>query len=406
MKDKKIERLIKLEEERQRNTLGLIASENFVSPDVLRAEASFFIHKYAEGYPGKRYYAGAKIAVDPLENLVKERALKLYGLSPKEWAVNAQALSGVSANIFAYRALADFGEKMMAQALDQGGHLSHGSPVSMTSKLWRWVHYQVDPSTHLLDYDVITHEAVKEKPKVLVAGTSAYSRVIDFKKFRKAADASGALLMVDMAHIAGLVAGRVHPSPFPYADIVTTTTHKTLRGPRGALIICRKELEGAVNKAVFPGGQGGPHMNSIAAIAVALFEASRPEFKKYSAQVVKNAHALAGRLMSLGFKIITDGTDNHLMVVDLSRFGLSGGEAQNMLEGVGIVANKNTIPNDIRQPMDPSGIRFGTPGLTTRGMREKEMILIASMIHEVIIGRKKNLVKIKVRNLCKKFPIK
>lgn len=405
MKDKRIKQLITREEIREQETLNLIASENYVSRDVRGAQASVFTNKYSEGYPGKRYYAGNAI-VDEMETLVMRRALSLFGLSPKRWGVNVQALSGAPANLWVYFALVKPGEKMMAQALDQGGHLTHGSSVSHTGTLWRWAHYGVDKKTNRLDYDVIHARAKKEKPKIIVAGTSAYARKIDFKKFRKIADSVGAYLMVDMSHIAGLVAAGAHPSPFPYADVVTTTTHKTLRGPRGALIFFKKELEKNINASVFPKGQGGPHEHQIAAIGVALYEASLPSFKKYARQVIKNAEVLARELKKLGYYIITGGTDTHLFLVDVARAEMSGKEAQEMLERAGIIVNMNTIPFDTRSPRDPSGIRIGAPALTTRGMKEKEMKIIAGFISRILRKKEKPAtIQKEVKKLCNRFPV-
>lgn len=412
MKDTKIQKLIKLEEKRQIETINLIASENYVPRDVREASASVFTNKYSEGYPGKRYYAGNKY-VDELETLIQKRALELYGLSESDWGVNVQALSGVAANLLTYFAIAEPGSRMMAQALDQGGHLSHGSPVSVTSKIWKWQHYQVDRKTQVLDYGSILKQAHEWKPNVIVAGTSSYPRILDFKKFRKIADAVGAILMVDMAHFAGLVAAGVYPSPFPYADVVTTTTHKTLRGPRGALIFGRKEYMDAINKSVFPGGQGGPHDHQTAAIGVALYESSRPAFKKYGAQIVKNAKALADELKRLGLILVSGGTDTHLLLIDLTTLGIDGKEAQDRLEKVGIIVNRNVIPFDARSPFRPSGIRLGTPAVTTRGMKEKEMRVIARLVYdglapsivEGLTDKNRFAIKKKVKVLCSRFPM-
>lgn len=405
MKDKRIKQLITREEIREQETVNLIASENYVSRDVREAQGSVFTNKYSEGYPGKRYYAGNKI-VDEMEALVMSRALSLFGLSSKKWGVNVQALSGAPANVWVYFALVKQGEKIMAQALDQGGHLTHGASVSHTSTFWQWAHYGVDKKTNRLDYRAIHSFAKKEKPKMIIAGTSAYARKIDFKKFKKIANSVGAYLMVDMSHIAGLVAGGAHPSPFPYADVVTTTTHKTLRGPRGALIFSKKELEQKINFSVFPGGQGGPHEHQIAAIGVALWEASRPLFKRYARQVIKNAGALAQELKKSGFHIITGGTDTHLFLMDVTRAGFSGKEAQELLEKAGITANMNAIPFDVRKPRDPSGIRLGTPAVTTRGMKEKEMKIIAGYMYRIFCKKEKpEIIKKEVQKLCARFPV-
>lgn len=405
MKDRAIEKLIQKEERRQQETINLIASENYVSRDVRTATASVFTNKYSEGYSGRRYYSGQE-CVDIVEDLAIERALNLFKLSSKKWGVNVQALSGAPANFWTYFALVPLGGKIIGQELAHGGHLTHGAPVSHTSKIWKWIHYRVDAKTHRLNYEAILKLAKKERPRLIVAGTSAYSRIIDFKKFRKIADAVGAYLMVDMAHIAGLVAGGAHPSPFPYADVVTTTTHKTLRGPRGALIFFKKELEKEINKSVFPAGQGGPHDHQTAAIAVALHEAMQPSFKTYARQIVENAKALAQAFKKKGYAVITGGTDNHLFLIDITKKGMSGSEAQNLLEEAGITINKNGIPYDPRKPMDPSGIRLGTPAVTTRGMKEKEMGVIAGMIDDVLMKRiSPDVMKQRVKKFVKKFPV-
>lgn len=383
MKDKEISRLIKLEERRQKGVINLIASENYISKDVLRALGSVFTNKYSEGYPGKRYYGGNEI-IDRVENLAKERALKLFKLSSAKWSVNVQPFSGAPANIEVYFGLVPLGEKIMGLKLDMGGHLSHGNPVNISGKLWKFVYYGVDKKTELLDYGAILKLAKKEKPKLILAGFTAYSRIIDFKKFRKIADSVNAILMIDMSHFAGLVAGGAYPSPFPYADVVMTTTHKTLRGPRAALIFSKNEYAKAVDRAVFPGIQAGPHENTIAAIAVALKEAIGPLFKKYAKQVVKNAKVLAGELQKKGWRVISGGTDSHLFSVDTWARGISGKIAQELLEKNRIIVNKNTIPYDTRSPTDPSGIRLGTPAVTTQGMKEKDMIRIAEKIDKIL----------------------
>ncbi len=388
MKDKKIFSLITQEEKRERSVIDLIASENYVSQDVLTALGSVFTNKYAEGYPGRRYYGGNSV-VDQLETLTQERALKLFKLAPSKWHVNVQPHSGSPANVAVYMGLLphDGTGRIMGMSLAHGGHLTHGHGVSMSGKFWKQIPYGVSPKTERLDFEEIMKIAKKEKPNIIVAGFTAYPRKIDWKKFRAIADAVGAYLMVDMSHIAGLVAGGAHPSPFPYADIVTTTTHKTLRGPRGAMIFVKKdgrELAAKIDKAVFPGMQGGPHENAIAAVAVTLHEAMQPAFKKYAAQVVKNASALSGELKTLGWRIVSGGTDNHLMLVDTWANGISGKEASVRLEAAGIIVNMNTIPNDMRKPMDPSGIRIGTPAETTRGKKEKDMIALARVIDRVL----------------------
>lgn len=384
MKDKKIENLIRKEEERQKKVVNLIASENYVSQDILKALGSVFVNKYAEGYPGKRYYDGNEL-VDKVEKLCQERALKLFKLSSKNWSVNVQPYSGSPANLAVYSALVPLGGKIMGMSLEMGGHLTHGQKISITGKLWKQVPYGVDKETEMLDYDEILRIVKKEKPKLIIAGATTYSRKIDFKKFRKIADSCGAYLMVDMSHIAGLVAGGVHPSPFPYADVVMTTTHKTLRGPRSAIIFYKKELAQKIDKAVFPGLQGGPHMNQIAAVAICLKEAMNPNFKKYAKQVVKNAKVLANELKKKGWRIISGGTDTHLFLVDTWSRGIGGKEASEKLEKAGIIVNKNTIPFDTRKPMNPSGIRIGTPTITTQGMKEKDMAKIAEKINKILL---------------------
>jgi len=405
MWDKEIGKLIKAERARQKRVINLIASENYVSRDVLAALGSEFTNKYAEGYPGARYYGGNEI-IDQVERLCQERALKLFKLSSKTWSVNVQPLSGSPANLAIYLALVPLGGKIMGMELSHGGHLTHGHRVSVTGKLWQPVSYGVDRDSETLDYDVLLKLATKEKPRLIVTGYTAYSRKIDFKEFRRIADSCNAYLMVDMSHIAGLVAAGIHPSPFLYADVVMTTTHKTLRGPRSALIFTkkvpvgellsfitvsqgndsRKQLPDLIDKAVFPGLQGGPHINQIAAAAVALAEAARPDFKKYIWQVVKNEKALAAELSRRGWRIVSGGTDTHLMLVDtwLDGRGIPGKMASELLEREGIIVNKNTIPFDTRPPTDPSGIRLGTPAETTRGKKEKDMVMIARRIDTIL----------------------
>lgn len=404
MKDAQIAKLLKAEKVRQKKVINLIASENIVSKDVLTALGSELTNKYAEGYPKKRYYGGNEV-VDKVEELCIERALKLFGLSANKWHVNVQPLSGSPANLAVYTALVPKGEKIMGMSLDNGGHLTHGHKVSATGKFWTQVPFGVDPKTEVLDYEAVKEIAIKEKPAIIVAGFTAYPRVVDFKKFREIADACGAILMVDMSHFAGLVAGKQYPSPFEYADVVTTTVHKTLRGPRSALIFSRKDklkttesgkevsFFDLIDKAVFPGLQGGPHMNQIAAVAVALKEAATPAFKKYAAQVKKNAAVLAQELTRLGWKIVSGGTDSHLILVDTwmggvtganGIQGISGTEASNKLEKAGIIVNKNTIPGETRSAFDPSGIRLGTAAETTRGRKEKDMKKIAVKIDRVL----------------------
>src|SRR3989344_877442 len=394
MKDKQIKKLIKAEGARQKKVINLIPSENYCSADVLEALGSIFDNKYAEGYPRKRYYGG-QTYTDTLEDLAKDRALKLFKLSADKWHANVQPHSGSPANLAVYLALVPIGGKIMGMTLTAGGHLSHGQKVSMTGKAWQQISYGVDPETEVLDYNAIKEQALKEKPNLIVAGFTAYPRMIDFKKFQDIADACGAFLMVDMSHFAGLVAGGVYNSPFDYADVVTTTTHKTLRGPRSAIIFSRrdkkmgeKDISTLIDKAVFPGLQGGPHMSQIAAVAVALKEAARPAFRKYAEQVVKNARGLADELKKLGWKVISGGTDSHLVLVDtwMNGKGISGKEAEAKLEKAAIIVNKNTIPGEKRSPFDPSGIRLGSPAETTRGKKEKDFRKIAQKINKVLRG--------------------
>ncbi|MEK7553008.1 MAG: serine hydroxymethyltransferase [Patescibacteria group bacterium] len=394
MLDKPIERLIKAERGRQKRVINLIASENYVSKDVLTALGSELTNKYAEGYSGRRYYGGNKI-VDQIEELCQARALKLFGLKSSDWAVNVQPLSGSPANLAVYLGLVPRGAKIMGLALDHGGHLTHGHKVSITGQFWSPVYYGVNRQTEQLDYAAIGALAAREKPALIVAGYTAYPRIIDWQKFRTIADTVGAILLVDLSHLAGLVAGRVYPSPFPFADVVTTTTHKTLRGPRSALIFSKidaRELNKKIDKAVFPGLQGGPHLNQIAAVAVTLKEASTSAFKKYARQVVKNAKVLAKELSRGGFRLVTGGTDSHLLLVDTWQDGrgLSGKVASDLLEQHGIIVNKNNIPFDTRSPVDPSGIRVGTAAETTRGRKEKDMISIARRINRILNSQLKN----------------
>ena len=390
MKDVEISKLIKQEQKRQKSVINLIASENYVSKDVLEALGSEFTNKYSEGYPRKRYYGGNEI-VDKVEVLTQKRALKLFGLSSQKWAVNVQPLSGSPANLAVYLATipTDGTGKILGMALDNGGHLTHGHKASATGKFFKQISFGVDPKTEVIDYEALKTKAVNEKPHIIVAGFTAYPRKVDWKKFREIADACGALLMVDMSHIAGLIAGKAYPSPFPFADVVTTTTHKSLRGPRSAMIFSKideRELPKKIDKAVFPGLQGGPHNNQIAGIAVALKEASSPDFKTYAKQVMKNAKVLAETLKKKGWKIISGGTDSHMVLVDtwMSGKGISGTEASDRLEKAGIIVNKNTIPGETRSSFDPSGIRLGTCAETTRGKKEKDFTKIAEKIDVVL----------------------
>jgi glycine hydroxymethyltransferase len=410
MKDKQVEKLIKAEEKRQKNVINLIASENIVSIDVLKALGSKLTNKYAEGYPGKRYYGGNEV-VDKVENLAVARALKLFKLKGGDgpfalkaqdqiakaiWHVNVQPLSGSPANFALYSALVPIGGKIMGMKLSSGGHLTHGHSASMTGKLWKSIQFELDSKSEMIDYNSLKKIAVKEKPDLIVCGFTAYPRIVDFKKFREIADAvvypngrKGAILHVDMSHFAGLVAGGVYPSPFLYADTVMTTTHKSLRGPRHAILFVKKDernFDKKIDKMIIPGLFGGPHENTIAAVAVALAEAARPDFKKYARQVVKNAKALAGELARLGWRIISGGTDSHLILVDtyMNGKGISGKEASILLEKAGIIVNMNTIPGDVRSPMDPSGIRLGTCAETTRGKNEKDMVAIAKKMDKIL----------------------
>jgi glycine hydroxymethyltransferase len=388
MNDTQIADIIKRETDRQKSVINLIASENDVSGDVLEAIGSPLINKYAEGYAGARYYGGNEI-IDELERLTIARALETFGLSADAWHVNVQALSGSPANLAVYLGLVPKDGKIMGMRLDHGGHLTHGHKVSATGKFFTSVQYGVDKETEVLDYDALKEQAITEKPNIIVAGYTAYPRAIDWAKFREIADACGAYLMVDMSHISGLVAGGAYESPFQYADVVTTTTHKTLRGPRSALIFTRKDERGLhekIDKAVFPGLQGGPHMNQIAGVAVALKEAQAPAFKTYAAAVVANAKVLADTLTSLGWRIVSGGTDSHLVLVDtwMDGKGIGGKEASERLEAEGIIVNKNTIPFDTRSPVDPSGIRLGSAAETTNGKTEKDFVEIAEKINSIL----------------------
>ena len=364
---------------RQRENIELIASENYVSPAVMAAMGSIFTNKYAEGYPGKRYYGGCEY-VDVAENLARDRACALYGAEH----ANVQPHSGAQANAAVYFALLKPGDTIMGMALDNGGHLTHGSPANLSGAYFNVIPYGVSPETGRIDYDDVLRLAMENRPKLIVAGASAYPRSIDFARFREIADACGAYLMVDMAHIAGLVAAGEHMNPVPYADVVTTTTHKTLRGPRGGMILCREKYAKAIDKAIFPGTQGGPLMHVIAAKAVCFKEAATDEFKDYQKQIVKNAQAMAQRFRERGIRLVSGGTDNHLMLVDLSDREMTGKALEKLLDRAHITVNKNTVPGEKRSPFITSGIRVGTPAATTRGMREPEMIEIADMIADVI----------------------
>ncbi len=387
---------------RQRGNIELIASENIVSKAVLLAAGGILTNKYAEGYPAKRYYGGCQY-VDIVEDIARERAKKLFGAEH----ANVQPHCGANANLAVFFALLNPGDTVMGMNLSQGGHLSHGSPVNISGKYFNVVPYGVDPVTETIDYDKMEEIALECKPKLIIAGASAYSRIIDFKRIREIADRVGAYLMVDMAHIAGLVAAGVHPSPVPYADVVTTTTHKTLRGPRGGMILCKEELAKAIDKAVFPGTQGGPLMHIIAAKAVALGEAMTDEFKEYQKQIVKNAARLCDGLKNRGIRIVSNGTDNHLMLLDLSKTGITGKELEAYLDEVHITANKNTIPNETLSPFVTSGLRIGTPAVTTRGFKEEQMDIIANWIADTVFDHEGSKARIseEVSELCRKFPI-
>ena len=366
--DPQVGNAVQAEYDRQRRNIELIASENFVSPAVLAAASSVLTNKYAEGYPGKRYYGGCE-CVDVVEDIARDRAKALFGADH----ANVQPHSGASANYAVYQALCNVGDTVMGMNLDNGGHLTHGSPVNYSGINYKIVPYGVDPKTHRIDYDQVRDLAKQCKPKMIIAGASAYPRIIDFKAFREIADEVGAYLFVDMAHIAGLVAAGLHPSPVPYADVVTTTTHKTLRGPRGGVILCKEEHAKKIDKAIFPGSQGGPLMHIITAKAVAFGEAMKPEFKTYQEQVLKNAKVLAESLMDAGFQLVSGGTDNHLMLVDLRPANITGKEMEKRLDQVNITVNKNTIPDDPQSPFVTSGIRVGVPAATSRGLREEDM---------------------------------
>jgi glycine hydroxymethyltransferase len=395
---------IKGEEERELSKIVLIASENYVSQAVLEAQGSVFTNKYAEGYPNRRYYGGCEYA-DTVEQLAIDRAKQIFGAEH----VNVQPHSGSTANMAVYFSVLKPGDTILGMALPHGGHLTHGASVSFSGQLYKSFSYGVDKKTELLDYDEVERLALEHKPKMIVAGYSAYSRVLDFARFRKIADQVGAMLMVDIAHIAGLVAAGVHPSPVPHADFVTTTTHKTLRGPRGGMIMCKEKYAKAVDKVIFPGIQGGPLVHVIAAKAVSFKEALQPEFKDYQRQVVKNAQALSQRLVADGFRIVSGGTDNHLMLVDLTPKGITGNEAEKALDAAGITCNKNSIPYDQKPPVVTSGIRLGTPIVTTRGMREPEMKFIGDLICEVLANHKTPekvaALKERTKDFCSKFPL-
>jgi len=403
--DIRIEEALKKEFNRQRNNIELIASENYVSKDVMKLQGSVFTNKYAEGYPNKRYYGGC-VNVDTVEQLAIDYACELFDAK----YANVQPHSGSSANMAVYRALLSSGDKVMGMNLSHGGHLTHGHPLSFSGIDYEIVDYSVDSETQVINYDELEKKVLEERPKMIIAGASAYSRIIDFKRFREIADKVGAILMVDMAHIAGLVATNLHPNPIYYADVVTTTTHKTLRGPRGGLILTNDEdIIKKINKTVFPGIQGGPLMHVIAAKAQCFYEALQPEFVTYQTQVLKNIKALSETLKSNGFKVISNGTDNHLILVDVTSSGLTGKEAETLLDKINITVNKNTVPFDKLSPMVTSGIRLGSPAMTTRGLLEEDFIEIGNIISECLKNKDNDVkleeLKNRVLNLINKYPI-
>ena len=401
--DPEVYDLIKAEEIYEFETVRLIPSENYASAAVIQAVGSVLMNKYSEGYPGKRYYEGQRY-VDQLEEMATSRAEALFGVDH----ANVQPLSGSPANMAVYYGLLELGDTIMGLSLPHGGHLSHGWDVNASARFYRSVQYVVDPQTHLIDYDAVRDLAKRERPKLILAGATAYPREFDFKVFGEIAREVGAYFMADIAHIAGLIAAGVHSSPAPYADVITTTTHKTLRGPRGAMIMCRDEHAQRIDRAVFPGLQGGPHQHTIAGIAVALKEAATPEFKEYGAQVIRNARALAGELLERGFQLITGGTDNHLLLIDLTNKGVFGKKVAKALDQAGIVVNSNSIPYDPRKPFSPSGIRLGSPAVTSRGMKEAEMRRMGVWIDEVVSNIEDEAtferVRNQVREMCAQFP--
>ena len=402
--DPEVAAAIKEDEQRQRFTINLIASENYASRAVLEALGSVLTNKYAEGYPGKRYYGGCQ-NVDTVEQLAVERAKKLFNAEH----ANVQAHSGAQANMAAYFALLEYGDTVLAMSLPNGGHLTHGSKINFSGRFYKFITYGVDKDTETIDYDQVEKLALTHKPKLIVAGASSYPRIIDFKRFRQISDKVGAKLVVDMAHPAGLIAAGVHPSPMPYAEVVTSTTHKTLRGPRGGFILCQAKFASIIDSNVFPGVQGGPLMHVIAAKAVAFHEAMQPEFVSYQKAVLRNARVMASELGRLGLRLVSGGTDTHMLLVDLSPIGITGAAAEKALDAVGITVNKNVIPFDPRSPQVTSGIRLGTPAVTTRGFKDKEMRLIAGLIVRVLsnLGNEKtsNEVRGQVNEICDKFPV-
>ncbi|TGY44470.1 serine hydroxymethyltransferase [Clostridium sartagoforme] len=400
--DKAISDLIEKELKRQQDGIELIASENFASKAVMEAMGSFLTNKYAEGYPNKRYYGGCHV-VDEVEDIARNRAKELFGAEH----ANVQPHSGSQANMAVYLSVLETGDTVLGMDLSHGGHLTHGSPVNFSGKLYNFVSYGVDKETETIDYDVVRELALKHRPKLIVAGASAYSRIIDFKAFRDICDEVGAYFMVDMAHIAGLIAAGEHPSPVPYADFVTSTTHKTLRGPRGGLILCKEKYAKQIDKTIFPGIQGGPLIHTIAAKAVCFKEALDPSYKEYIKTVVNNCSVLANELINYGFKIVSGGTDNHLILVDLNNKNVTGKDAEIILDSIGITVNKNTVPNETKSPFVTSGIRIGTAAVSTRGFNEDDMKEIASIINDTLSVENPNIEELKgrVKSLCDKHPL-
>jgi len=399
--DPEVMNIIEMEFNRQKKHIELIASENFVTPQVMEAAGSYLTNKYAEGYPAKRYYGGCEV-VDMVEDLARDRMKKIFGADH----ANVQPHSGSNANLGVYFAVLKPGDKVLGMNLSQGGHLTHGSPVNISGTYYNFIAYGVNKETETIDYDEVREIALREKPKMIVAGASAYPRQIDFVKFREIADEVGAYLMVDMAHIAGLVAAGLHPNPVPYADFVTTTTHKTLRGPRGGAILCKEKYAKIIDKAIFPGIQGGPLMHIIAAKAVAFGEALQEDFKTYQQQTINNAKALAEGLLKNGFRLVSGGTDNHLILIDVRTKGLTGKKAEALLDDIGVATNKNTIPNDPESPFITSGIRIGTPAMTTRGMKEEDMMEIAEIITLALDeSNDRDEIRARVSKLCDKYPL-
>ncbi|MBQ6820383.1 MAG: serine hydroxymethyltransferase [Clostridium sp.] len=400
--DIEIKELIDKELKRQQDGIELIASENFTSKAVMEAMGSYLTNKYAEGYPNKRYYGGCYI-VDEIEDIARERAKKLFGAEH----ANVQPHSGSQANMAVYLSILETGDTVLGMDLSHGGHLTHGASVNFSGKLYNFISYGVNKETEVIDYEEVREIALKNKPKLIVAGASAYSRIIDFKKFREICDEVGAYFMVDMAHIAGLVATGAHPSPVPYADFVTSTTHKTLRGPRGGLILCKEKYAKQLDKTIFPGIQGGPLIHTIAAKAVCFKEALDPSYKVYIDNVVKNCNTLSEELKNYGFKIVSDGTDNHLILIDLNNKNITGKEAEHILDSIGITVNKNTVPNETKSPFVTSGIRIGTPAVTSRGFNAEDMKEIASIINDSLSVNEPNLdeLKIRVKTLCENHPL-